>query len=98
MLLVLYTADMLDREHFENGYSENGYSESGEFESRRPSGNGHGPRRRSAAGTPRWHLCVDEDGQLTAVLAGSDPPVTVSGASIASLRRQIRNAMLRGLI
>ena len=49
-------------------------------------------------GTPRWHLRVEEDGQLTAVLSGSQPPVRVSGASLANIHRQIRNAMLRGLI
>jgi hypothetical protein len=41
---------------------------------------------------------VEEDGQLTAVLTGSQPPLRVSGASLANVRRQIRNAMLRGLI
>jgi hypothetical protein len=43
-------------------------------------------------------LCVAEDGQLKAVLTGSEPPITVSGDSLASLRRQMRNAMLRGLL
>jgi hypothetical protein len=54
--------------------------------------------RYSENGTPRWHLRVEEDGQLTAVLSGSQPPVRVSGASLANIHRQIRNAMLRGLI
>jgi hypothetical protein len=32
------------------------------------------------------------------MLAGSEPPLTVSGESLASLRKQIRNATLRGLL
>ena len=102
---MLYSSNMLKREHSEKKYSEirkseNGKSENGQSVSGLASGGRSpgGPRRRSPAGTPRWHLCVEEDGQLTAVLAGSQPPVTVSGVSLASLRRQIRNAMLRGLI
>ena len=55
-------------------------------------------RWRAGGGKPRWHLCVEEDGQLTAVLTGSLPWITVSGDSLASLRRQMRNAVLRGLL
>jgi hypothetical protein len=38
---------------------------------------------------PQWELRVEENGDLTAVLTGSDPLVTVSGESLASLRKQI---------
>ena len=55
-------------------------------------------RRRFPPDRHRWHLCVAEDGQLTAMLAGSEPPLTVSGESLANLRRQIRNVTLRGLL
>jgi hypothetical protein len=80
---------MLEREHTEPEHTEPEQAEGR---------HSRGSRRRFPAGTPRWHLCAEEDGQLTAVLTGSEPPVTVSGASLASLRRQIRNAMIRGLI
>ena len=59
---------------------------------------GNGQRPRLPDGSHRWHLRVDDDGQLTAMLAGSEPPVTVSGDSLASLRRQIRDVTLRGVL
>ena len=49
----------------------------------------------AAAAQPQWELQVEEDGNLTAVLTGSDPPVTVSGESLASLRKQISKTMPR---
>jgi hypothetical protein len=49
-----------------------------------------------AAAQPQWELQVEADGNLTALLTGSDPPVTVSGESLASLRKQIREMMPRG--
>ena len=55
-------------------------------------------RRRIPAGGHRWRLRVEEDGQLTAMLADAEPPLTVSGESLASLRKQIREVTLRGLL
>jgi hypothetical protein len=52
----------------------------------------------ATAAQPQWELRVEEDGNLTAVLTGSDPPVTVSGESLSSLRKQITKTMLRGRI
>ncbi len=49
----------------------------------------------AAAAQPQWELRVEADGILTAVLTGSDPPVTVSGESLASLRKQIRQTTPR---
>lgn len=57
-----------------------------------------GGRPRLPAGGHRWRLRVEEDGQLTAMLADADPPLTVSGESLASLRKQIRDVTLRGFL
>ena len=57
-----------------------------------------GQRRRLPPGRHHWQLSVEQDGQLTAMLAGSEPPLTVSGESLASLRSQIRAVTLRGLL
>jgi hypothetical protein len=43
----------------------------------------------------RWELRVEDDGILSAVLTGSDPPITVSGENLASLRKQIIKTMPR---
>jgi hypothetical protein len=47
---------------------------------------------------PHWDLRVDGDGRLTAVLTGSEPPITVTGDSLANLRKQIKVVVLRGLL
>ena len=51
----------------------------------------------AAAARPRWELRIEDDGALTAVLTGSDPPIAVSGESLASLRKQIGKIRARPL-
>ena len=87
-----------DKRYSEIGHSENGNSEGGNSEDGYPDYEYSERGGRVGCGRPRWQLCVEEDGQLTAVLTGSEPPITVSGESLASLRRQMRNAMLHGLL
>ena len=47
---------------------------------------------------PHWELRVDGQGRLTAVLTGSEPPISVTGDSLANLRKQIKIVVLRGLL
>ena len=84
--------------HPGNGHPESGDHSSGDHSSGDP-GSGYSARvGLGDSARPRWQLCVAEDGQLKAVLTGSEPLITVSGDSLASLRKQMRNAMLRGLL
>jgi hypothetical protein len=41
---------------------------------------------------------VEPDGRLTAVLTGTYPPLTVSGDDLASLRKQIKIIVMRGML
>jgi hypothetical protein len=47
---------------------------------------------------PHWELRVDCDGRLTAILTGSEPPISVTGDNLANLRKQIKVVVLRGLL
>ncbi len=47
---------------------------------------------------PRWDLRVEPDGRLTAVLTGTNPPLTVTGDDLASLRKQIRTIVMRAML
>lgn len=47
---------------------------------------------------PHWDLRVEIDGRLKAVLTGSNPPLTVTGQDLASVRKQIKIIVLRGLL
>ena len=47
---------------------------------------------------PYWDLRVEPDGRLTAVLTGTNPPLTVTGDDLASLRKQIRTIVMRAML
>src|SRR5580658_4072931 len=49
-------------------------------------------------GPPRWDLRVEPDGRLTAVLTGTNPPLTVSADDLISLRKQIKIIVMRALL
>jgi hypothetical protein len=40
---------------------------------------------------PKWQLKIRPDGTLAAENAGLNPPLTVTGDTLASLRKQTRN-------
>jgi hypothetical protein len=44
---------------------------------------------------PSWQLRIEPDGSLTAETAGFSPPFTVTGDTLASLRRQTRDLSRR---
>ncbi|HEY3904656.1 MAG TPA: hypothetical protein VGM14_12175 [Streptosporangiaceae bacterium] len=41
--------------------------------------------------SPRWQLRIEPDGTLAAETTGYSPPHTVTGETLASLRRQTRD-------
>jgi hypothetical protein len=47
---------------------------------------------------PRWELSIEPGGQLTAELAGTDPPIRVTGDDLADVRKQIRTLITRALM
>ncbi|HUC59218.1 MAG TPA: hypothetical protein VMA95_17580 [Streptosporangiaceae bacterium] len=47
---------------------------------------------------PHWDLRVEPDGRLTAVLIGTNPPLTVTGDDLASLRKQIKAIIMRAML
>ncbi len=55
-------------------------------------GDGDAESRR-AVRPHRWDLRVERDGSLTAFVLDADPPITVSGDSLASLHKQARVMM-----
>jgi hypothetical protein len=48
--------------------------------------------------SPHWDLRVEPDGRLTAVLTGTNPPLTVTGDDLASLRKQIKTIVMRAML
>ncbi len=68
-------------------------------------GGGHGdqdagaglPEEACPAG-PYWDVRVGRGGNLTATLAGTQPPLTVTAPDEASLRKQIRIVMLQAML
>jgi hypothetical protein len=47
---------------------------------------------------PYWEVRVGHGGKLTATLAGTQPPLTITAPDEASLRKQIRTVMLQAML
>ena len=56
------------------------------------------PEDGRAPAAPHWDLRVEPDGRLTAVLTGTNPPLTVTGDDLASLRKQIKTLVMRAML
>jgi hypothetical protein len=48
--------------------------------------------------TPHWELDVSPSGVLTATLTGTCPPLKVSASDLKSLRKKVRETVMRGML
>jgi hypothetical protein len=47
---------------------------------------------------PHWEMRVEDDGTLTAILAGTYPPLTVTGTDLKTLRKNVKAIVMRGML
>jgi hypothetical protein len=47
---------------------------------------------------PHWHLQISESGELIATLTEIRPPLTVTAPDLATLRKRIKERLMRGML